>query len=630
MAKIPVPCLLFWSYDSRLYYNESFSHHLARLSKKSFTQGIPAKDHFQETWAVISPLITKIFETDSPAPAVKGMFPFFEKAFAACDLEPVLDSSGETSGVLVSFVAKEAGPAISNMLQESEARFRALVNASSDVVYRMSPGWEEMHQLDGRGFLTDSGGPDREWLQKYIHPKDQQRALAAIKKAIDNKTPFELEHQVLRADGRIGWTFSRAVPILDHNGQIIEWFGAATDITARKNVEHDLQIARDRVEAQRLLYDGISASTPDLVYAFDLNYKFVYANRALLEMWGRSWEESIGQGLLAQGYEPWHAEMHEREIDQVVATKKRIRGEVSFPHATLGKRIYDYIFSPIFNDAGEVVLVGGTTRDISDIKRTEEALKQSEEQFRALNESLELLVAERTKELKRSNEDLLQFAHVASHDLKEPVRKVKTFANRLIEEQASALSREGRIYLNKIDSAADRMHQMIEGVLRYSMMTNLQEDLAEIDLNHVLHQVETDLEIKIAESNATIQYQDLPVIEGAPVLIYQLFYNLLNNSLKFARKDVPARITVTAKPITVDKTPFVAIDVTDNGIGFLQDYADTIFHTFTRLNAKDQYEGTGLGLALCKKIVERHGGTITATSVQNQGATFSISLPVKQ
>lgn len=450
-----------------------------------------------DTWPAIAPLVEQVFATHIAMPAVKGTIPFLEKAFDACDLQPISDSTGGTCGVLITFIAKE---------------------------------------------------PDA--------------------------------------------------------------------------------IVFDKMEVQRRLYDAITRSVPDLVYVINLDYKFVYANKALLEMWGRTLEQSIGQGLLALGYEPWHAEMHEREIDKVAATKMSIRGEVSFPHATLGERVYDYIFAPIFNENGEVELIAGTTRDISDLKHIEDALKQSEEQFRTLNGSLELLVAERTKELQRSNEDLLQFAHVASHDLKEPVRKIRTFANRLLEDATSSLSDAGRVFINKIENASERMYAMIEGVLRYSTMTSLDEDIREIDLNQILQQIESDLEIKILERKASIHYSGLPIIQGAPLLIHQLFYNLLNNSLKFVRKDVPPQITITANTMTSAGASLVKIDVTDNGIGFLQDHAETIFNTFTRLNTKDKYEGTGLGLSLCKKIVERHGGTITATATPDHGAVFSICLPV--
>lgn len=128
-------------------------------------------------------------------------------------------------------------------------------------------------------------------------------------------------------------------------------------------------------EGQRRLYESIIASTPDLIYAFDLNYRFIFVNKALLEMWNRTLEDSLGRNLIEVGYEPWHAEMHEREIDRVIATGRPIRGEVGFPHSTLGWRTYDYIFTPVFNDAGKVESIAGTTRDITDIKRAEDHLK---------------------------------------------------------------------------------------------------------------------------------------------------------------------------------------------------------------------------------------------------------------
>jgi PAS domain S-box-containing protein len=137
----------------------------------------------------------------------------------------------------------------------------------------------------------------------------------------------------------------------------------------------DLARVTAEADRQKRFYETLISSTPDLVYAFDLNYRFTFANKALLEMWNRTLEESVGKSLLEIGYEPWHAEMHEREIDQVRETKKPIRGEVGFPHATLGWRTYDYIFTPVFNDAGEVEAVSGTTRDITDLKRAEEHLQ---------------------------------------------------------------------------------------------------------------------------------------------------------------------------------------------------------------------------------------------------------------
>lgn len=394
---------------------------------------------------------------------------------------------------------------------------------------------------------------------------------------------------------------------------------ALPGVMARR-MERELEMARDRIEGQKRIHEAIADSTPDLIYVFDLNYKFVYANAALLAMWGKSWEESIGQGLLALGYEPWHAEMHEREIDTVVVTKKAIRGEVSFPHAVLGRRIYDYIFAPVLDEKGEVIAIAGTTRDISELKAAEEVLRRSEEQ-------LEQVVGERTRELQRSNDDLLQFAHVASHDLKEPTRKVRFFADRLINDAGTKLSSEGRSFVEKIVSASNRMFAMIEGVLNYSKVTSQQEAYRAVDLAEVIGQIVTDLEVVIQQKEARIETRDLPVVYGAPLLLYQLFYNLINNSLKFARKGVPARVAILAYRHDGGGRPWVEIEVRDNGIGFPQAYADKIFSTFTRLHPKDQYEGTGLGLSLCKKITERHGWTIEASGTVGEGSVFRLVIP---
>ena len=528
------------------------------------------------------------------------------------------------------------------------------------------------------------------------------------------------------------------------------------DITQRKQAEISLNDALDEAEKQKRLYDSVTNNTPDLVYVFDLEYKFTYANKALLTMWGKSAEDAIGRGLRDNGYEEWHALMHEREIDEVAATKRSIRGTVSFPHAELGSRIYDYILVPVVNEAGEVEAVAGTTRDITELKRSEDLLQQSQSRFRGmidqtpaptlilmgdnlvveqinqsmlkmighteeiigtplltvmpelagsyiwnevlkvykegtpfdqhevlvthkrtgemrdyyyniayrplteegkiigmiqvaidvteqvqarmkieeseakykiLSESLERQVAERTKELQRSNEDLQQFAHVASHDLKEPVRKIKTFAGRLEQHLAEKLDDASIRFIERINVATDRMFTMIDGVLSYSTTNGVNQKTELTDLNEVIKNITVDLEIALQGAAGVIDFGNLPNVEGAPVLLYQLFYNLINNSIKFARPGVPLVITLSSE---VHEDGTARIIVADNGIGFEPKHAVRIFETFTRLNPKDLYEGTGLGLALCKKIVERHGGTIEAKGILQQGAEFVINIPLQQ
>ncbi|RZK76007.1 MAG: PAS domain S-box protein [Pedobacter sp.] len=271
---------------------------------------------------------------------------------------------------------------------ETEARFDALLKATSDVIYSFSPDWSEMSELDGRGFLKDTKEPTTNWKENNVHPEDLDLVNQSIELAIAEKKVFHLEHRVLRADGSPGWTISRAVPILDNEGEIIEWFGTASDITERKNAELQLVEARIKSDQQKRFYETVTSNTPDLMYVFDLEYRFTYANQALLTMWGKTWEDAIGKSLLENGYEPWHAEMHEREIDNIKENKQPIRGEVSFPHAVLGKRIYDYILTPVLDDDGEVEAIAGTTRDVTDRKRIEESLENSAKDLQAINEEL--------------------------------------------------------------------------------------------------------------------------------------------------------------------------------------------------------------------------------------------------
>ena len=291
-----------------------------------------------------------------------------------------------------------------------DARFMALVTATSDVIYSVSADWQEMRELDGRGFLKDAHEPTREWKSHNIYPEDLEMVQAAIDDAISHKKIYELEHRVLRADGTPGWTFSRAVPILDNDGEIIEWFGTASDITERRRIEDELKEAQSQSDQQKRVYETITSNTPDLMYVFDLDYRFTYANIALLNMWGKTWDEAIGKSLLENGYEPWHALMHEREIDQIRKEKKPVRGEVAFPHATLGRRIYDYILTPVLNQDGEVEAVAGTTRDITELKQWENSLAKSADELQAINEEMSATneeIAATNEELAASNEELI-------------------------------------------------------------------------------------------------------------------------------------------------------------------------------------------------------------------------------
>ncbi|MFT4941251.1 MAG: signal transduction histidine kinase [Paraglaciecola sp.] len=237
-------------------------------------------------------------------------------------------------------------------------------------------------------------------------------------------------------------------------------------------------------------------------------------------------------------------------------------------------------------------------------------------------------------ELSRSNRELEDFAFVASHDLQEPLRKIQAFSNRLTTMYADKFDDKGLDYIQRMTSAAHRMSTLINDLLEFSRITTRGKDFVRVDLNEVMKQVLADLEIVIKESDAQVHVPDLPKVSADPSQMYQLFLNILSNGLKFRKLEQAPCLTVSCDYLMIRDElqnldiPSYEIKITDNGIGFEQNYADKIFSPFQRLHGRFEYKGTGIGLAVCRRIIERHGGTISAQSELGKGAIFIIILPV--
>ncbi|HEX7072326.1 MAG TPA: ATP-binding protein, partial [Rhodothermales bacterium] len=234
----------------------------------------------------------------------------------------------------------------------------------------------------------------------------------------------------------------------------------------------------------------------------------------------------------------------------------------------------------------------------------------------------------------RSNRELQDFAYVASHDLQEPLRKIATFADLLREECASQLSPQGVHFLTRMEHAAHRMTRLIRDLLLFSRVSTRVEAFEEVDLNVAIADVLLDLEWRIRESGGRVEVNDLGTVEADPTQIRQLLQNLIGNALKFHREGVPPVVEVhgfyetPVGPPGEQHAGVYQIEVADNGIGFDQKYLDRIFTPFQRLHGKEEYEGTGMGLAISRRIVERHGGTLTARSIPGEGSRFIVRLPV--
>ena len=289
----------------------------------------------------------------------------------------------------------------------------------------------------------------------------------------------------------------------------------------------------------------------------------------------------------------------------------------------------------VVNETGQVVRMLGTAQDITELQKAQQQL------------------VERTQALESTNAELQRFAYVASHDLQEPLRKIMTFASLLNNELDNNVNEKARLYMQKIVQSSGRMQRLIDDILAFSSLRVSYEAFRPTDLNSVLRQVLSDIEVRIESTGAVIRADELPVIDAISTQIGQLFQNLLSNALKFRKEDVPPLIVISGRIVTADEIPvnasaddasspatdisykesresFLRVEVRDNGIGFDESYSTKIFEIFQRLHNSKSFEGTGIGLAICKKIVDNHHGVITVSSRPGEGAVFVFFLPLSQ
>jgi PAS domain S-box-containing protein len=267
----------------------------------------------------------------------------------------------------------------------------------------------------------------------------------------------------------------------------------------------------------------------------------------------------------------------------------------------------------------------GALRGFAKVTRDFSARKAAEDKIRAYATKLE-----------RSNRELESFASIASHDLQEPLRKIRAFGDRLATKHGEALGPEGCDYLERMRGAAARMQDLIENLLTFSRVTTKAQPFVRVDLGRVAREVVCDLESRVEQTGGTIHLGELLVVEADAMQMRQLFQNLLGNALKFHRPGVPPIVSVTSRVLPRERGADpesgdrCEVCVGDNGLGFEQQYAERIFGLFQRLHGRTEFEGTGIGLAICRKIVERHGGVIVACSTPQDGSRFTITLPLRQ
>ncbi len=413
------------------------------------------------------------------------------------------------------------------------------------------------------------------------------------------------------------WRLNR-LPLPDGRFGVVCYF---RDSSEPKRIREKLQETTARHEQHMRLFDGVASTTPDFVYVFDLDGRFLYANRRLLEVWGMTLAEVTGKTCRELGYEQWHHDMHMQEIRQVLETKQPIKGEVPFKAPLTGIfGVYEYIFTPVFGPGGEVEFIAGTTRDVTDRKRAEMALHEAQEKLRQHAEDLELIVAARTRELQKTIGGLEHFSYSITHDMRAPLRAMRGFSSLLLDGFAETLPALGRDFLKRISLSADRMDQLIVDALDYSKAMRDELILSPIDPEVLLRgMIDSYPAFQLPAAEVRLE-GSFPRVLANQAGLTQCFSNLLNNAVKFVAPGQTPRVRIRAEKNGAS----VRLWFEDNGIGIAPEMQDRIFGMFQRLSR--DYEGTGIGLALVRKVMERMGGKTGVVSEPGKGSRFWLDL----
>ncbi len=374
----------------------------------------------------------------------------------------------------------------------------------------------------------------------------------------------------------------------------------STQVASAIERKLDQQRINDALEYIKTLINSSSLG----LTTYDATGRCILANDTLARILGTTCDHLLGENY--NEIEAWKESGLLEAAKEAAASGKETRREYETSNGDDQRIWLDCRFTP-FNSNGEPHLLLSVD-DISTSKQAEIALQGY------------------AAKLEQSNRDLQEFAYIASHDLQEPLRKVLAFGDRLVNKYGDVLDDTGRDYLKRMRDASQRMQTLINDLLTFSRVSTRAQPFVTVDLSEVIEEVVSDLENQLDRTQGKVEFGKLPVIDADLTQMYQLLQNLINNGLKFHREEHPPVIQVSAS----NSRGQCRLTVKDNGIGFDMQYLDRIFKPFQRLHSRQEYEGSGMGLAICRRIVERHSGVITATSAPGKGSTFIITLPIHQ
>jgi len=448
-----------------------------------------------------------------------------------------------------------------------------------------------------------------------VHPNDRKKIKEACDKSLDDSEYYESQYRFQKIENeKVIW--SNGIMTFQE-GKPIKMKGSVMDVT------HNYQLNQKLKESEKTFRQLIQ-NAPDAIVLTDENSKILFWNPKAEVIFGWTPDEITGKTLIGTIIPPSGKNAFLHGLKRANVLNKTIE---IIAINKMGKEFFIALSIASSYHNGKQVFIS-FIRDISKEKKNELELEHHRDQL-----------TQKNSELKKTNTELTSFSYVASHDLKEPLRKIKTYSNFIIEKNKDTLPPDAREYIQRIITSTTNMQRLIDDLLAFSRTSSDEKKLETLDLNILLEEVESSLKDTIENRNVTITSTKLPTLQVISFQFRQLFENIIGNAIKYSKADVKPNITIIASHVSgkiyinegADPNKYYhKILFADSGIGFDQEYAKRIFEIFQRLHGKNEYSGTGIGLAICRKIMENHNGFITAQSKEGEGSIFNIFIPVSE
>jgi PAS domain S-box-containing protein len=552
---------------------------------------------------------------------------------------PLFNSDGKLVGAVNMMLDVTELRHADQRILDSEERFRSLAKHAPVMIWMSDNNGDCIFVNEYWKKIT--GKSEKESLASawtaLVHPDDREAVYNEWQKVASLRTSFLVKHRLLTKDQDFIVVQTSGRPMYNASNEFIGHIGIMEDITLQENATSvlekeirrrtaDLIHKNEELRRSEERYHKMIAEVQDYaILLMDTEGNIQNWNKGAQHIKGYTASEAVGMNF-RNFYTP-----EDRDVDLpgVLLNTARIHGKATNEGWRVRKdgSVFwgSVVITSLHDDANNVVGFSKVTRDLTERKKAEDILKENAEEINSKNKELELM-----------NQELASFAYVSSHDLQEPLRKIQTFSSRIVETEPG-LSDKGKDYFSRMQNAAFRMQTLIEDLLAYSRTNTSEKKFETVDLNKVVADVKNDFKERIEEKHATVEVDELPTMEVIVFQFRQLLTNILSNALKFSKPDVAPKIEIHYESAKASKLNVPELDpkknyhyfrVTDNGIGFDPEHKHKIFEVFQRLHGRSEYSGTGIGLAICKKIVENHGGFVQAIGEPGKGATFNIYIPV--